>query len=224
VIPRLSMGLARLLLAAALISATAYILSWPLLWGGVAGSDALYHMHLANWVSGTFPRIDWWYRWDAAGIPYREGYPLAAHWVAVAIARILGLVVAHGMQVVQAAINPLCALGVYAFCAWRLRRPLAGLVAALLYLLSPMAWTFLVDWGFYANQAGTVLFMPVLIAVDTVFHRWIAGDRGWPFRLSVLAVMLLGALMGMIAPSFAMVPVLLLVARAAGGGGLAGCW
>jgi len=166
-----------------LVLAVSYVLSWRLLVGDAAGSDLPFHLDLARWVDSTFPAIGWWYPWDANGIPYREGYPLAAHWTAVAVARAAHLTVADGLQVVEFLVSPLCALGVYAYVAWRLRRPVAGLVAALLYLLSPMAWTLLADWGFYANQAGTVLFMPALIAIDACFARWLAGDRGWRFRL-----------------------------------------
>jgi len=204
--------MAGMLLAAAILTAAAYVLGWRIFWDGPVGSDALYHLHLVTWVANTFPGIDWWYRWDAGGLSYREGYPLAAHWLTAAVAQLAGLALAQAMQVVQFAINPLCALGVYAFCAVRLKRPLAGVVAGLLYLLSPMTWTFLVDWGFYANQAGTVLFMPVLIAVDILFHQWLKGARGWAYRLSALAVMGLGAIMGMIAPSFASVPIVVALA------------
>src|SRR5438105_13528258 len=125
-----------------------------------------------NWFASGFPAIDWWYRWDAGGVPYHEGYPLAVHWLTVALSRIARLGLSNAMQVLQFAITPLCAIGVYAFCALRLKRPLVGLVAGGLYLLSPMVWTFLVDWGFYANQAGTVLFMPILIALDVFFEQW----------------------------------------------------
>ncbi len=200
---RASLGLVRLLVAAAGVLAVAYLLSWRILWRGPVGSDTLYHLHLVSWVAGTFPGIDWWYRWDAAGIPYREAYPLASHWVTAALARATAVGLPQAVQLVQFAITPLCALGVYAFCAWRLRRPLVGLVAGILFLLSPMTWTFLVDWGFYANQAGTVFFMPVLMALDVFFHQWSAGARGWAFRLSALAAMGLSALMGLFAPSFA---------------------
>ena len=105
------------------------------------------------------------------------------------------------MQVVQFAINPLSALGVYGYCAWRLGRPLAGLIGALLYLLSPIAWTFLVDWGFYANEAGDVFFMPALIALDAFFTRWQQGDRGWLMRAGALAFMGLAALLSYVSPA-----------------------
>jgi hypothetical protein len=195
-----ALGAVRGVVAAAAIFAVAYILSWQILYSGPVGNDILYHLHLARWVDATFPNLGWWYRWDDHGIAYREGYPLAAHWLAVAISRLGSIDVASGMQVVEFATNPVGALGIYVFCAWRLQRPLAGLVAGVAYLLSPFTWTFLVDWGFFSNQAGTVLFMPSLIALDVFFDEWEAGRRGWRYRVAAVGVMGLVALMGLVSP------------------------
>lgn len=193
-------GTVRLVVAAVILGGTAYVLSWQILHGGPAGNDIGFHLNLAEWVATTFPNLGWWYPWDDHGIPYRLGYPLAAHWLAVAAARAAGTGIPQGIQLVEFAITPLGAIGAYAFCAWRLHSPLAGLVAGFLYLLSPLAWTFLVDWGFYANQAGTVLFMPTLIALDAFFEEWQAGRRGWAFRVSALLTIGLTAVMAWISP------------------------
>src|SRR5450759_4822296 len=193
-------GGARLVVAAAVISAVAYVLSWQILYGGPVGSDTLFHLHLARWVDSSFPALRWWYPWDDHGIAYREGYPLAAHWTAVAISRLGALDLSQAIQVVQFATAPLGAVGIYCFCAWRLRNPLAGLVASIAYLLSPLTWTFLVDWGFYSNQVGTVLFMPALFALDVFFDEWSAGRRGWRFRASAFATTGLVALLGLVSP------------------------
>jgi hypothetical protein len=73
-------------------------------------------------------------------------------------------------------------------------------VAGLAYLLSTITWSFLIDWGFLSNQAGTVLFMPVLFAVDVFFEEWSAGRRGWRYRVAALSLMGLLAVMGLIGP------------------------
>ena len=197
---QLVLGGVRLVVAAAIIGAAAYVLSWQILYFGPVGSDTLFHLHLAQWVDSSFPGIRWWYPWDDHGIGYREGYPLAAHWVAVAISRLGAIDLSQAIQVVQFATSPLGALGVYVFCAWRLRNPLAGLIAGVAYLLSPLTWTFLVDWGFYANQVGTVLFMPALIALDIFFDEWSCGRRGWCFRASAVATIGLVAVLGLVSP------------------------
>ncbi len=211
---RAGLGLVRLLVAAVLICTAAYVLSWRILWFGPQGNDTTYALHLVSWIANSFPGIDWWYRWDANGLPYREGYPLAAHWLTLAVSYLAGVRLPEAAQLVQFAVNPLCAIGVYAFLAWRLKRPLAGLVAGILYLLSPMAWTFLVDWGLYANQVGTILFMPALIALDIFFEQWTRNPRGWLCRWSAVGLMVLIALLGMISPGLLGAPLLAIPAYA----------
>jgi hypothetical protein len=196
----LALGGARLVIAAAVIGVVAYVLSWQILYFGPVGSDTLFHLHLAQWVDASFPAIRWWYPWDDHGIGYREGYPLAAHWVAAGISRLGAIDLSQAIQVVQFTTAPLGALGVYVFCAWRLHNPLAGLIAGVAYLLSPLTWTFLVDWGFYSNQVGTILFMPALIALDVFFEQWSSGRGGWSFRASAFATMGLVALLGLVSP------------------------
>ncbi len=195
-----AVGAVRLVVAAAIILALAYVLGWQILYSGPVGNDTLFQLHLVQWVNSSFPGLGWWYRWDDHGIAYREGYPLAAHWITAALHRASGFSLGQAMQVVEFAISPLDALGIYVYCAWRLQRPLVGLLAGVAYLLSPLSWTFIVDWGFYSNQAGTVFFMPAVIAVDIFFEEWSAGRRAWRFRLAALATMALIALMGLVAP------------------------
>jgi hypothetical protein len=212
---RRATGAIQFVVAGIILMLVAYVLSWRILWDGVTGSDSPYHLDLTNWIASSFPAIDWWYRWDAGGVPYHEGYPLAVHWLTVAVSRATHLGLTNAMELVQFSITPLCAIGVYAFCALRLKRPLVGLVAGGLYLLSPMAWTFLVDWGFFANQAGTVLFMPFLIALDLFFEQWTSGARGWRYRLSAIAVMALTAALGMISPAIVGAPLIAIFAYGA---------
>jgi hypothetical protein len=205
--------------AAGLLLATSYVLGWRILFDGLKGSDSVFHLNLASWVQTTFPNIGWWYPWDGNGMPYREGYPLAAHWLTVLVSWASGWSLDQAMQVIQFAINPLCALGIYVFCAWRLGRPLAGLIAGFLYLLSPMTWTFLVDWGFYPNQVATVLFMPALIALDVCAAEWSAGGRGARLRVTATAFMALTALLAFVEPGLVAACLLAVPAYALAQGG-----
>ena len=208
------MGAARLAVAAALVLATAYVLSWQLLWMGMAGSEAPFHLHLINWVASTFPNLPWWYPWDAMGVSYREGYPLAAHWTAVALSFGFATNVEGGGQIVQFLVMPLTALGLYCFFDWRLRRRLAGLAAAFLFLLSPMGWVEMTHFGLYASWAGMVFFVPALIALDTFFFAWLAGERGWRFRLSAVAYIGLTTALGVVSPHLLAAPLVVAPAYA----------
>jgi len=188
--------------------AVAYVLSWQLLWGGMAGSEAPFHLHLVDWVAGTFPNLPWWYPWDGMGVSFREGYPLASHWLAVAISHLLSTSLEGGAQVVQFALMPLTAIGLFAFFDWRLRRPLAGLAAGFLFLLSPIGWVEWTHFGLYASWVGMVFFMPSVIALDAFFHAWLSGDRTWRYRVAAFAFIALTTLMGLVSPHLLAAPLI----------------
>ena len=197
-----SLAALRLVVAAAIFGAVAYVLSWQILFDGLPGGDTLFHLHLTTFVASTFPSLpQWWYPWDGNGLPYREGYPLISHWLAVAASRLDGTNLTGGIQIVDFLISPACALGVYAFCDWRLRRPLAGLIAGVLYLLSPMSWFGLYSLGIFTDQVSTTLFMPAMIALDAAAVAWASGQRGWGFRSAIVAFCVLSSGVGLIAPA-----------------------
>ena len=199
-----------LAVAGALILGWAWILSWRIAWGGLKGSDSTYHLHLANWVATTFPYIDWWYRWDGMGMSYREAYPMVPSWLVVGVAQVWGWTTAQSMQAIQFLINPLCAIGMYAFGALRMRNRLLGLAAGLLYLISPIVFTFLLDWGFFANQVGTVLFMPSLFALDVFWEEWQAGRRGARLRITAVTAVGLVCLTGLTSPTIVGAPLVVI--------------
>jgi hypothetical protein len=202
------LGLLRLCVAAAVIFTIAYLLSWQILWGGMPGSETPFHLHLIDWVATTFPNLPWWYPWDGMGVSYREAYPLASHWLAVAVSRVLATNLEGGGQVVQFALMPTTALGLFAYFDWRLRRPVAGLVAGLLLLLSPMGWVELTHFGLYASWAGMVLFMPCVISLDAFFFAWLAGDRGWRFRVAGVSFVALTTALGAVSPHLLAAPLI----------------
>ena len=181
----LVLGGARLVVAAAVIGAVAYVLSWQILYSGPVGNDTLFHLHLARWVDSSFPALHWWYRWDDHGIAYREGYPLAAHWVTAAISRI-GIASTYRRRCRWCS-SPLLRWARLASTSsarggcidhWPAWWPASRTFSARL------TWTFLVDWGFYSNQAGTVLFMPGDHRPRRLLRRMVSRTSGLevPFR------------------------------------------
>jgi hypothetical protein len=204
----LVVGVARLVVAAAVIGAVAYALSWQILRGGMVGSEAPFHLHLIDWVATTFPNLPWWYPWDGMGVSYRDAYPLASHWLAVAFSRAFSVNLEGGAQLIQFALVPLTALGLYCFFSWRLQRPLAGVAAAVLFMLSPIGWVEWTHFGLYASWVGMVLFMPCLIALDAFFFAWVAGDRGPAFRVAGVAFVVLTTALGVVSPHLLAAPLI----------------
>jgi hypothetical protein len=210
----LGLGAVRLAIATAIIFGIAYVLSWQILWEGMAGSEAPFHLHLIDWVATTYPNLPWWYPWDGMGVSYREAYPLASHWLAVAASHVFATSLEGGAQVIQFALMPLTAVGLYAFFHWRLGRPLAGLAAALLFMLSPIGWVEWTHFGLYASWVGMVFFMPALIALDTFFFAWLAGDRGWRFRAAAASYVVMTTILGTVSPHLLAAPLIAALAYA----------
>ncbi|MFI5283649.1 MAG: hypothetical protein ACHQ0J_11060, partial [Candidatus Dormibacterales bacterium] len=206
--PVFAAAAARLLLAASAIFLVAYFLSWQILWGGLPGSEAPFHLHLMTWVASTFPNLPWWYPWDGMGVSYREAYPLAAAWLAVAISRGSALNIEGGAQVVEFLLMPATALGLYCYFDWRMHRPLTGLAAGLLLLLSPIGWVEFTHFGLYASWVGMVFFMPCVIAIDATFHAWLDRDGGWRFRLPAFLFVAFVTVMGTVSPHIVLAPLL----------------
>ena len=189
-----------------------YLLSWPVLYDGLQGVDSLWHWHVASWVATEFPGLPYWNRWDLSGVPYRNLYPVLPHWVAIAISKGFGLDTFGGLQLVQFAVTPIMALGLYAFCDWRLKRPLVGVAAALLFLLDPLSWIESVDYMWFASQLGLVLFMPAVIALDWYFELWSSRARGWRPRAAAALFVGLSAAVGAISSAALSAPILVLIA------------
>jgi hypothetical protein len=189
-----------------------YVLSWPFLLDGLQGVDYLWHWHLASWVSTEFPGLPFWNRWDLSGVPYRNFYPILPHWLAVAASRLFGLDLLGGIQLVQFSVTPLLALGIYAFCDLRWRRPLVGIVAAALFLIDPLSWVETIDYMWFASQLGIVFFMPALIALDWYFALWSKKVGGSRQRLAAVLFIGLSAAVGAVSPAALSAPVLVLFA------------
>jgi hypothetical protein len=207
-----ALGALRVAAAGAFILALSYVLSWPFLYDGLQGIDYLWHWHLASWVSTEFPGLPFWNRWDLSGVPYRDLYPILPHWLAIAVSRLLRIDVSSGIQLVQFAVTPLLALGLYAFCDWRWKRPLVGLVAAVLFLIDPLSWVETIDYMWFASQLGVVFFMPALIALDWYFALWSAKAAGWQPRLAAFLFVVLSAATGAISPAALSAPILVMFA------------
>jgi len=194
------------------ILALSYVLSWPFLVDGLQGIDYLWHWHLASWVSTEFPGLPFWNRWDLSGVPYRNYYPILPHWLAVAVSRLFGLDLFGGIQLVQFSVTPLLALGIYAFCDLRWKRPLVGIVAAVLFLIDPLSWVETIDYLWFASQLGIVFFMPALIALDWFFALWSMKVGGSRQRLAAVLFIGLSAAVGAVSPAALSAPILVLFA------------
>ncbi|MCH8877364.1 MAG: hypothetical protein IIA89_11170, partial [Chloroflexi bacterium] len=177
-----------------IIFALAYILGHSIITNGVIGSDGPLHIAYATWLNQFFPQIPHWYPYQGGGESLLHGYPLLAHYLVVIVHRLSGISVLHAFQTVVFLSFPLTAIGIYLFGWSVLGRQTVGLIAAVLYLLAPITWTWIFQWGFLP-QAVAMVFVPLGLICS---HRFLS-DRlkdqasGYPhiwFVLTVLSIFL----------------------------------
>jgi hypothetical protein len=204
-----------LAVAVLLAGASAWILGWRLLADGPPAGDTLYQLHLARWIEGTFPSISWWYPWDASGMSYRMGYPTAGYWLAVLVERWQHLQLTQVFQLFTWLVNPMVAVGIYAYCALRMRLPHVGLGALVLYLISPLPYTNMANYGLWANQVGVVLVMPSILALDVFAERWHRGERDATYRFSAIGFCGLTSVLGLVSPALVLAPAIMAFAYVA---------
>ncbi len=204
-----------LLTSIVIIFIVAYVLGHSIITKGTIGSDGPLHIAYATWLDRFFPYIPHWYPHQGGGESLLHGYPLLAHYLVVIVHRISGLSILHAFQSVAFLSFPLTAVGVYLLGWTVLRKQTVGLIAAILYLLAPLTWTWLYQWGFLA-QVVAMVFVPFgLICFDKCLSCRLqsqssARQRIW-FVLTVLCIFFIvlvhpftggGALSAMIFYSF----------------------
>ena len=157
------------IVSATIILALAYILGHSIFTEGRIGSDGALHVAYASWLNQFFPGIPHWYPHQGGGESLLHGYPLFAHYLAVIVHRITGLSILSAFQTVVFVSFPLTAFGIYLLGWSVLRKQTIGLIAAILFLLAPITWTWIYQWGFLA-QAVAMVFVPLgLLCYDRYF-------------------------------------------------------
>ena len=115
-------------------------------------------------------------------LPYHWGY----HVFMAAVMQLTGLTLSQTMLWVGQVLNALQALVAAALAAYLWRRPLAGVVAALVVGLLSIMPAYYLSWGRYTQLTGLLLLPPLMIVWRELLR---APSRG---RLACLAVLLAG--------------------------------
>jgi hypothetical protein len=202
-----TMRVIHLILSVILIFAIAYILGESMLSGQLQGNDSRLHIGYATWLNQYFPKIPHWYPLQGGGESLLHGYPVLSHWLVVALHRLSGLSILQVFRLMSFLAFPLTALGIYVFCWMSLRKQTVGLIAGVFYLLSPVTWTWMHDWGFFPQQIA-LIFLPLsLLAFDRALenqlnYRTRGRGRIW-LAVLVLLVLLASLLHLMVGASIA---------------------
>jgi len=153
-----------LAVGAAFAFALSYLLGHSILDGAIAGSDSPLHVGYAIWINRYFPDLPHWYPLQGAGISLLHGYSILPHILVVVIHRLTDLSILQAFRLISFLSFPLTAVGIYVFCWSELRSRTAGIIAIALFLLAPVTWTWLYNWGFFPQQVATML-LPVSLLI-----------------------------------------------------------
>lgn len=176
--------------ATALALFVSFVLGHELLQERLPG-DAAMHVGYATWLNQYFPSVPHWYPLQGGGESLLHGYPVLPHLIVVGLHRLSGLSIYQAFSLLSFVLYPIAALGFYLFGSAVLRSRMAGLIASILYLLSPVSWTWMYDWGFFAQHVGQAILPYCLLALRSTLHFEQVDQRGGMRRLATLAAAVL---------------------------------
>ena len=199
-------GLGYFILAAILIFLVAYFLGYGYLLG-LKGSDSFYHLANIFWFDKFFPEIPYWYPLQNGGVVPVWGYPMLSYVIVILIERLSSLSLIGAYQLLGFLSVPLTALGLYLFVWSRLKNQTMALIGSVLYLLAPIAWVWLFDWGFYTESVSYIFVFPTLIFFDIFLRAYLKKKVNLAARAALAISVLLLALTFLTHPSTFMVTV-----------------
>lgn len=139
-----------------------FIVGWQYL-TNIQGSDTLAYLSHLKLLSEYFPKYPFWNHLEGAGVSLTASYPYLTHTLLIVISRVTNLNLIQTLKLAGFLSVPLFSLGIYLFALSRTKNILVSFLAGFFYIISPIAWIFLFEWGFYAESLASVLFPPILI-------------------------------------------------------------
>jgi len=137
--------------------------------GRLLGNDSSNALTFISWLNHYFPKIPVWYPFQGGGVSFTQGYSILAHFLVVLLHRISSLTLIQAFRLLGFLSIPLTALAIYLFCWTRLKNQTIGLIGAIFYLLTPLSWSWLYDWGFFSYNLSFPFFVFTFIFFDFYF-------------------------------------------------------
>lgn len=168
-----------ILMVGLLIFGLAYIIGRTIL-VSTLGNDSPLHIANSEWFNQHLPRIPNWYPLQGGGVSLQRSYPLLPYLIVAISSRLSGITIPEAYRVLSYLSVPVAALCVYVL-GWRLlRSKTIGLIAAIFYLLSPVAWS----WIYREGYLATTLAIPMLPLIILSFDRVILNvNSGSSYRV-----------------------------------------
>lgn len=179
------------ILAILLILALSYIIGHTYLESNtLLGNDSFSFFSVIDWYSKYFPRVPYWFPNQGAGVSLFAGYPYAPAYFVIILNRLSSLTLVQSFRLLGFLSVPLTGIGIFVFCWTRLTkvtpvfmRQILGIFAALFYVTSPLAWIWLIKWGFYTESISHVFVPWILMFFDLYLDELFFDKKTFARRL-----------------------------------------
>jgi len=162
--------------------------------GSLLGNDSGLHLTYCRWIDqnwhGLFGPLPAWNSQQGVGVSLAYGYPIAFHKITVGLSRVSSFDLAQSFRLVTLSSFLLFAWGEFFFVWFLLKNKLAGLLASLMFLITPMAWGFVYIWGFIPYIVSFAFIPWYLLFLELMLTAFAHGKR-WRGLWLVLCVLLL---------------------------------
>lgn len=193
--------LLHLVLSMILILSLSYALGYVLLEDPLKGGDRSLHVAYIEWLNTYFPEIPHWFPQQGGGVSLLHGYPLLSYLLVIILHRFTEFSLLQSGSILSFAAFPVAAIAIYIFCWSALRNQTVGLVAAVFYLLAPLTWTWIYDWGFFPYSLSLIFLPFTLIFFDRYLSLMQRDPRSGRRRLWLIGVVVSIALAAMTHPA-----------------------
>ncbi len=182
------------IVALVLITLSMYLLGGHAYLSGMWGTDTRSIIGMLLWINKFFPNVPFWYPLAGGGISLTHSYPVFSLYLVSLVERITSLNIFESFSLLGFASILIFAISIYVFVSLRLKSQTTALIAAIFYLISPIAWTWLTDWGFYAESASHIFAIPALLFWDLYFTSFVEGKFGVKTRIYLAFAIVFAAL------------------------------
>ena len=135
------------------------------------GNDTPAFINRLVQVNKSFPNVAFWNPKEGEGVGLKYMYPPLIQIIIVALSQWTNVGLISWVKLVGFLSVSAFAFGIYTFALVRWRVWIVAFVAGLFYLLSPLAYIWLFEWGFFAESVGMVLFPWILLFFDLWLGR-----------------------------------------------------